>query len=184
MLAATDIRRLGLCKLAEEEKREPRLPIAVTPDVMRQMMMEEAKRRSAGGGLGNFLAVHNPVQAPTQHQREFINGYAKSAIVGALVGGSTGALLGRLIWDDTLRHALLGAASGLTGATVRHYDQNSDPPGLNPVYTFPAGARLGGASGTVAGGLLGHLSGAGAIKGAVTGALTGGLSGAAISTLM
>lgn len=184
MRTSADILQFGLSKLAEEGQKEPRLPIAVTPDVMQQMMMEEARRRSASGGLGNFLAVHNPVQAPTQHQRDFINSYAKSAIVGALIGTSTGALLGKLVWNDALRHALLGGASGLTGALVRHYDQNSDPPGLNPVYTFPAGARLGGASGGIAGALLGNLSNTGAMKGALTGALSGGLSGAAISSLI
>ena len=93
-------------------------------------------------------------------------------------------MLGTLAKRNPLTHGLLGAGTGALAALLRHYDQSSDPPGLSPVYTIPAGLRLGALTGAIGGGLAGKYTSLGALPGLLSGGASGALGGAIVSSMI
>jgi hypothetical protein len=113
-----------------------------------------------------------------------MNSYTRSGIVGGLAGSAVSALFAILTKQPILPHLGVGAGAGILSGITRQYDQNSDPPGLSPIYTIPAGLRLGGLTGALAGLPLGRLTGAGMLSGALSGALGGAAGGGAVSSFI
>lgn len=124
------------------------------------------------------------MQPPIPDELNAFDTYPRAAITGALGGGTAGVLLGALMKNNKLGLGVLGAGTGAAAALMRHYDQNSDPPGLSGVYTIPAGLRLGGLAGLILGGVAGKATGLGALKGAIGGALSGATGGALVSRMV
>jgi hypothetical protein len=107
--------------------------------------------------------------------------YLRSALIGALSGSGIGAIGSKLLKKNMGASAGIGAATGLLAGLTREYDQRSDPVGLSPIYTIPAGASLGGLTGAVSGAGLGKYTRYGVIPGALLGAAAGAAGGTAVS---
>ena len=129
-------------------------------------------------------AIKTLYTAPTPHEINQMNAYTRAGLVGGITGSAISTLLAALLKRPALPALGVGAGAGLLAGVLRQYDQSSDPPGLSPVYTIPAGLRLGALTGGISGGALGHLTGAGVVPGAIGGALAGGISGGVVSNFV
>ena len=126
----------------------------------------------------------NPFRHHTPRQAKDLQSYPQAALLGSLAGGITGLGVSTLLKKNRATFGAIGAVTGLIAALVRHYDHLSDPPGLSPIYTVPAGASLGALSGALAGGAIGKASKFGLASGALMGAGAGAMGGAAASGLV
>ncbi len=168
MMSRNSIFEQGLIKLAEGlEDQPPR----------RQEEDLEPKKKGVQYSL-------NPLHPVSPREVEEAQGYGQASMLGALSGGATGVILGGAMRKNPFTYGAIGAGSGLLAAIARHYDQAADPPGLSPVYTVPAGARLGTPVGAVTGGLLGKVTKFGIIPGALLGAAAGGVGGSIVSGMV
>ena len=129
-------------------------------------------------------AIVHPFRSPTPQEVSVMDSYPKAAILGALGGGAAGTLLGALAKRNPLQYGALGLGTGALAALVRHFDQSADPPGLSPVYTVPAGLRLGALTGAGGGALLGKLTGTGVLPGLLAGAASGAVGGGIVSGMV
>lgn len=179
MIAREDLLNIGMSKLAYTEAPAPPAP-PISPG--------GAPVERSGMLPGGFNI--NPSRPPTQAELKEQNDYAKAAILGALGGTAIGGLTGTVLKRSplgALSHALIGAGAGTAGAIVRQYNLGADPPGLNPIYTVPAGIREGMLPGLVIGGVAGAKTSRtplGVLGGMLTGGLAGGTGGALASPWM
>lgn len=170
MRTTNDIRNFGLTKLAQSSGAMP------DPHMLGQIVSAPSRALDVAS-TGTF-------SAPTPQEAATMNSYVRSGIVGGLAGTAVSALFAILTKQPILPHLAVGAGAGLLSGITRQYDQNSDPPGLSPIYTVPSGLRLGGLTGALAGLPLGRLSGAGMLSGALSGALGGAAGGGAVSSFI
>jgi hypothetical protein len=164
------IRKFGLMKLAQG------MSGTFSPEMLGQLV--------AAPGKALDVATMGTFSAPTPQEADTMNSYAQSSIVGGLTGGALGALLAGVTHRPVLPHFLTGLGAGALSGIARQYDQSSDPPGLSPVYTIPAGLRLGALTGAIAGVPLGKLTGAGYLPGLLTGLLSGATAGGSVSSFI
>ena len=133
--------------------------------------------------------VRNQFTAPSEKEMGALNNYMKAMWLGALAGGTLGTGMGALFKGRRAATmplgAALGAAIGAGSGMLRHYDQSADPPGLSPIYTVPAGLRLGALAGGAIGGVAGaKLKGLGMLKGLLGGAVAGSAGGGIVSGMV
>ncbi len=178
MMNADHIAQLGLQKLAEDAPQ--RGPTSVDLQALQQALAQ-VNPQAKPPKKDSLTRYINPLHAPRMEELKKDEAYLKVLAQGLLAGGATGVLTGALIRQSPLKHALLGSAAGGIGAITRRFDLAADPPGLSPVYTVPAGARLGSLAGGLSGGILGRLSGSGILPGLLTGAVSGATAGAVAS---
>lgn len=183
MMKAAEISQLGMKELAAIQPRTVQQRIPSPADI--QAIKDELFRRSESmddEGESSVIARHmNPLRAPRTEELKKDEAYLKILAQGLLAGGAAGVLSGALAKQNPITHSLLGALSGGVGAITRRFDLGADPPGLSPVYTVPAGARLGALAGGLTGAAAGRLSGAGILPGLLTGAISGATGGAVAS---
>jgi len=178
VIKAAEIVKLGLENLeqqAPEEGVSPQISPALAALLSTQEQMPKTKRPSM---TARYI---NPLRAPKAEELKEEEAYLKALAEGALAGGAGGTLAGVLARRNPIPYLLMGAGTGGIGGLVRRFDVGADPPGLSPVYTIPAGARLGALTGALSGAALGRLSRFGVVPGALTGTLAGGLGGAVAS---
>lgn len=135
---------------------------------------------------GGDAIILNPLRVPSPQDTKAMDEYATSGVLGGLGGAATATMLAALLKQKMLPSVATGTGIGALAAMHRQYDKEGDPPGLSPVYTIPAGMRLGALTGGVAGAGLGGLLGGkskrvsgllrGALMGVPTGAVGGGLA--------
>jgi hypothetical protein len=169
MRTANDIRFFGMMKLAQE------------PEITHQQAVGHLL---ASPARALDVATTGTFSAPTPQEAASMNSYARSSIAGGLTGGALATILAAVTKRSVLPYMLTGIGTGTLAALARQYDQASDPPGLSPVYTVPAGLRLGALTGAVAGAPLGKLFRAGMLPGAIVGALSGAAAGGAVSSFI
>ncbi len=178
MMNAAHIAQLGIQKLAEDAPQ--RGPSSADLQALQQALAQvnAPQQQPEKDSLTRYI---NPLHAPRMEELKKDEAYLKVLAQGLLAGGATGVLSGALMRQNPLRHALLGSAAGGIGAITRRFDMAADPPGLSPVYTVPAGARLGALAGGLSGGVLGRLSGSGILPGLLSG-VVGGAAGGAVAS--
>jgi len=156
--------------------------------IPRGKLLEYGLQKMAEGMLevesGRAGVQMNPFRPPSQPQVAEAQSYGQAGLLGALAGAATGVAGGSLFKRNPLAYGAMGAGTGLLAAIVRNFDQRSDPPGLSPVYTLPAGASLGALTGAVSGAALGKLTGFGVIPGALVGAGGGATGGTIVSGMV
>lgn len=143
--------------------------------------MFESRR---GGSQGGVLRYVNPLHAPTRSEVKEDEDYLRDFLIGSTVGAAGGALTGLALKRNILGAILLGLGTGGAAGVVRSFDKRSDPPGLNPIYTVPSGARLGALTGAITGLGLGRATGFGMLPGLAIGTVSGTLGGALASPMM
>lgn len=170
MRSAKDIRNFGLMKLAQQE------PEITGAQAMGHVLSAPARALD--------VATTGTFSVPTQQQAAELNSYVRSGVAGGLTGGALATLLAAVTKRSILPFMLTGLGTGALAGLARNYDQTSDPPGLSPVYTIPAGMRLGALTGAVAGLPLGKLTRLGAIPGGLVGGLAGAAGGGVVSNFV
>lgn len=187
MMRREEIQYLGLCKLAElsvgsltQDDLMQAMAIKAYEEQMQQAMQQQAMRQQAHEQPQQG-AQFNPLRPPSQVEQERMHSYNQAGLLGAVSGTAAGTIGGKLLQRNPLSSAGIGAATGLLAALVRNFDQRSDPPGLSPVYTLPAGASLGALTGGISGAGLGRLTRYGILPGALVGAASGALGGTVVS---
>jgi hypothetical protein len=176
MMKAAEISQLGMQELAASappQVQQQRIP---SPAEI-QAVKNEWIGRQKPAETDSLIRYINPLHAPRMEELKKDEAYLKILAQGLLAGGAAGVLAGALTKQNPLAHSLLGALSGGVGAVTRRFDLGADPPGLSPVYTVPAGARLGALSGGLTGAAAGRISGLGALPGLLTGVISGAAGG-------
>jgi len=147
-----------------------------SPEMLGQIVSAPSKAMNVAT-MGTF-------STPTPQEAASMNAYTRAGIVGSLTGGAVASLLAAITKRPVIPHLGVGLGAGLLAGISRQYDQNADPPGLSPVYTIPAGLRLGALTGALAGAPLGRITRAGIFPGILSGALSGSAAGGAVSSFI
>ena len=175
MLKAAQLRKLGLDMLADN--------ISPIPEGLLPRVVEERLSAPVPPPETSWTEYVNPLNAPSLHATQVGNDYIKDVLIGSLIGAAGGAGMGSLLRKPLPLSILLGVGTGGLAGLLRSYDKRSDPPGISPRFTIPAGARLGAVAGALSGAGLGHYTGYGSLAGALAGTAAGTLGGALTSPL-